>query len=125
MFSKRCSATITEADISALAPLSRAFEPRGARKSSRWTARLVREIVNRCRLVLFSPTFGKYLEIQSKWKDQQQQRMAEEYAKGYLDGWHECYAACLDAVEHPVGEDAEIWTVADLFTQPGHSAKAN
>lgn len=125
MFSKRCPAAVGEIDISALAPLSLAFGARGARKSSRWTAWLVREIVNRCRLALFSPTFEKYLELQSKWKDQHQQRMAEEYAKGYLDGWHECYAACLDAVEHPVGEDAEIWAVADLFEQSGQSAKAN
>lgn len=40
---------------------------------------------------------GRVLKLE--WTRREQQRTAAEYARGYLAGWHECYAMCLEEIE--------------------------
>ncbi|MGH9560371.1 MAG: hypothetical protein ACRD3S_02855 [Terracidiphilus sp.] len=44
------------------------------------------------------------------------QRLAEEYARGYICGWRECYDACLEAVEEEISQAGEVWEIGELLT---------
>ena len=43
------------------------------------------------------------------------QRLAEEFSEGYLSGWRECYAACLDAVETEMRTGEGLWAAGELL----------
>ena len=55
----------------------------------------------------------------------ERERFADEYARGYLAGWHECYAACLEEVERSVSKDGDVWIAAQVLTQPENEWNAN
>ena len=45
----------------------------------------------------------------------ERQRLADEFSEGYLSGWRECYAACLDAVETEMRTAEDIWAAGELL----------
>lgn len=53
----------------------------------------------------------------------QQHLLAEEYSRGYLEGWQDCYAACLAAVEEEASRKSEIWTAGDMLVYSENSLK--
>jgi len=44
------------------------------------------------------------------------QRLADEYARGYLAGWRECYRACLDVMEEEIARTDDVWEIGALLT---------
>jgi len=87
--------------------------------------RLTREVTYRWRLLWEAPSAARAYEMNSKTKYAERQRLVEEYARGYLEGWHECYAACLDAVEESVSQKSEIWAAGDLLSGGDGPPKMN
>src|SRR6185437_9327359 len=63
--------------------------------SANWFGRLSAEIVHRCRIALCAPTVQRLLAVERERRQIEREQMAEEYARGYLEGWHQCYSACL------------------------------
>ena len=83
-----------------------------------WLHLFVAEVSHRCRLALFAPTIQRSLVIERQRAHAERERMAEEYARGYLQGWHECYAACLETVEESVSGQQDIWAPGELLAGP-------
>jgi hypothetical protein len=86
---------------------------------------LLEEIVYRWRLVISAPTRKRALEIEREVAFAQQHRLAEEYSQGYLEGWHDCYAACLDAVEEEASRRDDVWAAGELLIGPENSLRTN
>lgn len=64
-----------------------------------WLARVIRELTYRLCLACSAPRLEvrEYLEATHTFHERE--RMAEEFARGYLCGWRECFDACKEAVE--------------------------
>lgn len=77
--------------------------------------RLLKEIVNRFRLALCAPTIEQSAKNVRERRYAESQRLAEEYAQGYLEGWHECYSACVQIVEESVSDKHDIWAVENIL----------
>jgi hypothetical protein len=90
-----------------------------------WPGRVVREIAHRLRIAIFTPTLERAREIECEKLQAERHRLAEEYSQGYLTGWHECYDACLNAIEDELAEKCEIWASGALLTGPDNLTKAN
>ena len=45
----------------------------------------------------------------------ERQKLAEEYSRGYLKGWRECFGACVQAVEEEIAAHHETWDLAALL----------
>jgi len=55
---------------------------------------------------------------------EQRERLAEEYARGYLSGWRECFQTCIEAVEDEIAGADGLWDVPELLrndADPSHS----
>lgn len=79
-------------------------------------ARLLFEFSYRLKLALRAPRLERAELIAMRRTYNNQQRMAEEYSRGYMAGWRECYQACIDAIEREMDRADEIWGVGDLLT---------
>jgi hypothetical protein len=95
------------------------------RRSTNWARRFARALSYRWRLAIDAPPIERALEIEREKAYAEQHRLAEEYAQGYLEGWHECYAACLGAVEEEVSRTSDIWAAGELLARTGGSLKTN
>jgi hypothetical protein len=88
-----------------------------------WVLRALREFGYRLRIALRAPGMehAQVFEMQRTHRDRE--RLAEEYARGYMSGWHECFRACLDAVEDELARvddafDASSWFPAETKLRP-------
>lgn len=90
-----------------------------------WLRLFAAEVAHRCRLALFAPTIQRSLVIERERAHAEREKMAEEFARGYLDGWHECYAACLETVEESVSGQRDIWAAGELLAGSGSFPKTN
>jgi hypothetical protein len=68
-----------------------------------------RELRHRVGLLFFGPTLEEIAAEEAENRQIKKAVLANEYAKGYMAGWHECFRACLEAVEE------EISRVGDGF----------
>lgn len=64
-----------------------------------WVVRALRDINFRLRIALRTPVMECGHVFEMEWSYREHQRTAEEYARGYLAGWNECYVMCLEAIE--------------------------
>src|SRR6185437_5248629 len=64
-----------------------------------WIARGMRHVIYRVRLALdaLGMEGAQCLAIQRA--NGERQRLADEYARGYMRGWRECFRTCVDAIE--------------------------
>lgn len=92
---------------------------------SLWPVRLVKEVAHRFHLAFRAPTIGQSIRNERERRYAERQRLAEEYAQGYLEGWHECYSTCLDVVEESVSDRGDIWAAGDLLSNSQDASKAN
>ena len=67
-----------------------------------WVVRGLREIEYRVQIALRAPSLERAQVHQMQRLQRERERLAEEYSKGYMAGWHECFQACLDAVEDEI-----------------------
>jgi hypothetical protein len=74
-----------------------------------WLLRGFREFKYRVHIALDSPRIERAEAYRMQRSQRERERLAEEYARGYMAGWQECFRACLDAVEE------EIACASDAF----------
>src|ERR1700692_2204924 len=77
--------------------------------------RAIRNIVYRLGIAWRAPGIGcaQVFEMQRGFRERQ--RMADEYARGYLSGWRECFNACMHAVEEELTVSEDVWAVGDML----------
>src|ERR1700722_19163571 len=61
--------------------------------------RALRELVYRWRTAVAAPSIEHAEVFEMQREHRERERMADEYARGYLNGWRECFRACLAVVE--------------------------
>jgi hypothetical protein len=83
-----------------------------------WVLRLLREVSHRLQIALRAPHIEREEVFQMQRAHRERQRLAEEYARGYLLGWHECFHTCLDAVEEEIARLDEAWEAGTLLPAP-------
>ncbi len=80
-------------------------------------ARALREFTHRVRLALDAPDTERAEVFQMQRHYREQQRIAEEYARGYLAGWRECFHSCLTAVEDELTRGDKGWDIRALLPE--------
>jgi hypothetical protein len=90
-----------------------------------WMLRAVREIVYRVRIALRAPRIERAQVFEMQRTHRDIQRMADEYARGYLVGWRECFAACVEAVEEELTRSDDVWDLAELLVDRPKLPPAN
>jgi len=90
-----------------------------------WILRAFREFSYRIRLALQAPRMEHAEVLAMQRSHSERQRFADEYARGYLAGWRECFHTCLEAVEEEISRVDEIWNVGDLLTGPTKPRREN
>jgi hypothetical protein len=80
-----------------------------------WLLRAIREIVHRVRMAVRAPEIERAEVFQMQRTHQERQRLAEEYARGYMAGWGECFQTCLSAVEEEIGRVDDSWDVGSFL----------
>lgn len=98
------------------------YEPRGrigvyAPVQIHWVLRFAREVAHRLRWALAAPTVEKSESIEMERRQLERERLAEEYLRGFLNGWGECFDACVSAIEDECGRTREIWQVGELLQE--------
>jgi hypothetical protein len=75
----------------------------------------LRKIVYRLRLALYAPSIecAQVFEMQRLHREGQQ--LADEYARGYLVGWRECFDTCKQAIEEELSNFDDVWSVGGLL----------
>jgi hypothetical protein len=84
-----------------------------------WIARAWRELRYRLHIALGAPGIEAAQFFTMQRLHQQRQRMAEEYARGYMVGWRECLHACVEAIEDEMSRGDDVWEIGALLTDGG------
>lgn len=73
-------------------------------------------VVRLCRNLrrLVSAAFGSHesehaIAVEFQRLERERQRLADEFARGYLKGWRECFQTCLSAIEDEISQNTEVW----------------
>jgi hypothetical protein len=90
-----------------------------------WILRAVREMAYRWRLALRAPCIERADAFAMERTNRERQHLADEYARGYLAGWRECFHTCLEAVEEEISRADQIWDVGDLLTGTSKASREN
>jgi hypothetical protein len=90
-----------------------------------WIRRAAREFSYRLRIALRAPPIERAQVFEIQRTHRERQRLADEYARGYLAGWRECFQACLETVEEELAREDDIWAVGEMLTDPGKPPRRN
>jgi len=90
-----------------------------------WFLRVIREFAYRLRVALRAPRIEDSEVLAMQLANRDRQRFADEYARGYLAGWRECFQTCLDAVEQEIARADGIWGVGELLSGGPRSPHEN
>jgi hypothetical protein len=90
-----------------------------------WVLRGVRELVYRLRAAVRAPEIECTQVFEMQRTHRERERMADEYARGYLIGWRECFHACLVAVEEELTRSDNAWEIGALLTDTPKLPKDN
>jgi hypothetical protein len=82
-----------------------------------WLLRALREIAYRMRVARRMPSIEQLQVFDMQRLHKQRERLADEYASGYLVGWRECYQTCIAAVEEELACMDEAWEVDALLAE--------
>jgi hypothetical protein len=77
-----------------------------------------RELSHRFQLALRAPRIERSEVFQMQRAHRQRELLAAEYARGYINGWRECFHVCLDAVEEEIERVDEAWDVGSMLPAP-------
>jgi hypothetical protein len=80
-----------------------------------WILRALREFAYRLRVALRAPCIERADALAMQRSHRDRQCLADEYARGYLAGWRECFHTCLEAVEEEIARADKVWDVGDLL----------
>ncbi len=84
-----------------------------------WIMRTLREFRYRLRIALGAPRMEAAQFFAMQRANQQRQRMADEYARGYMVGWRECFHTCVNAIEDEMTYAGDVWEIGALLTDGG------
>ncbi len=90
-----------------------------------WVVRVLREFAYRFRVALRAPRMEGAEILAMNRAHCERQRLADEYARGYLAGWHECFHTCLEAVQEEISRADSLWDVAKLLGDTPKSSADN
>lgn len=80
-----------------------------------WVLRFGREFARRLVWAFTAPTIDEAESLEMERRQQERELLAEEYSRGYLSGWGECFDACVTAIEDECDRTKEIWRVGELL----------
>lgn len=80
-----------------------------------WVARILLEIIRRLRLAMRAPRIERAELIAMQRAHRERQQLADEYSRGYMAGWRECYQTCVDAIESEISQARDVWDVGSLL----------
>lgn len=80
-----------------------------------WVLRALREFSYRVHVALRAPRIERAQAFEMNRAHRERQRLADEYVRGYMCGWRECYEACLLAVEDEISRSDGLGEVGDLL----------
>ncbi|MFZ3214880.1 MAG: hypothetical protein WA192_02365 [Candidatus Acidiferrales bacterium] len=80
-----------------------------------WLLRAGREMIYRVQIAVQAPALERGEVFQMQRAHRERERLAEEYARGYMAGWRECFQTCLSAVEDEVARVDDAWEVGSFF----------
>ena len=89
------------------------------------TRRALREFAYRLRVALHAPRIERAQAVEMNRIHRDRLRLADEYARGYMCGWRECYDACLDAVEDEISRTSEVWDIGELLVETPKPRRKN
>ena len=81
-----------------------------------WVGRMLREFRHRVNVAVTAPTIERVQVFELQRAHRDRERLAEEYSKGYMAGWRECFEACLQAVEDEITDADELWKMGAALT---------
>jgi len=90
-----------------------------------WILRELRELRYRLHIALRAPSIERADVIEMQREHHERQRLADEYARGYLAGWRECFHTCLEAVEGEIARSEQMWDAGDLLAGTPKSSLDN
>jgi len=91
-----------------------------------WILRALREFAYRLRVALQAPALERADVFAMQRMHRERQRLAEEYARGYLSGWRECFESCMAAVEDEIVRMDDVWDATALLLDDGtHENESN
>jgi len=90
-----------------------------------WVVRGLREFSYRLRIALRAPRIEQAQVFEMQRTHRERQRLAEEYGRGYLAGWRECFQVCLEAVEEEIARVDEAFDVSTWLALPPKSKAKN
>ena len=90
-----------------------------------WLLRGARELFHRVRMAVRAPEIECTQIFEMQRSNRDRQRLADEYARGYLVGWHECFHACLAAVEEELTQSGDVWEIGALLANGVTPPKEN
>jgi hypothetical protein len=80
-----------------------------------WVFRVLRELLYRVRLAIAAPPVERADVFAMRREHSERERLADEYARGYLNGWRECFRACLDVVEDELDRSHDTWAAGAML----------
>ena len=87
--------------------------------------RVAREVFYRLRMAFCAPNVEGLQIFAMQRAHHDRQRLADEYARGYMEGWRECFRACLTAVEEELAGSGDVWEIGALLTDTPPTQKDN
>ncbi len=74
-----------------------------------WLDRARREVAWRIGLAVHAPSVEWQRAAEARRIYLEQRRLSEEYARGYLCAWRECFDACMEAIEDEIVAFEASW----------------
>jgi len=90
-----------------------------------WLLRAAREFFHRVRVAWDAPTVERSQIFEMQRIHRERLRLAEEYSRGYLVGWHECFRACLEIVEDELTQPSDLLDIGALLADPEKLSQGN
>jgi hypothetical protein len=90
-----------------------------------WLLRGLREFANRLRVAVRLPSIEHLQVFDMQRSHKQRERLADEFASGYLVGWRECYETCIAAVQEELECMDEAWEVDALLAETPKVTRKN
>jgi hypothetical protein len=53
------------------------------------------------------------------------ERLAYEYSRGYQAGWRECFSTCLQVFEDEITAADELWRIGAILTDSNRTQRDN
>jgi hypothetical protein len=82
-----------------------------------WILRAIRELAYRLRVALHAPAIERAEVFQMQRMHRERELLADQYVRGYLVGWRECFETCMQTVEEELVHVDEVWDVNAILAR--------